>query len=215
MIGLPGSGHKHSGKRVPISHYLIRKAIPLYGLAFVFGATNAVFISFAADRVAENGGLAGLSQNGASALVFISYGTVGLVGLLTSQAETRMGHSALLRAIFAAAGVSMLLLAAAPTSWPAVIAASGMHGAALMAVSAVISLWSIQLFPGQSTQGFTATLIFLAMGSVTGPMLAGFASETIGGTAMFLMVAAPAFLVCALPHRFLAVEPKMNVEGNN
>ena len=204
VFGLPGSGNSYSSGRLSLSHYFTRKAIPLYSIAFTFGATNAVFISFAADRVAEKGGLAGLSPSGASAIVFISYGAVGFVGLLTKRVEVRIGHSALLRAIFAAAGVSMLLLAAAPTSWPAVIAASGMHGAALMAVSAVISIWSIKLFPRQSTQGFTATLIALAIGAVAGPFCAGLVSRTVGNTAMFLIAALPVLIVCFCPKPYLS-----------
>lgn len=200
VVGVPGASTKNSGVRLARADFLPREALPLYAIAFVFGATNAVFISFAADRVAEAGGLAGLSRNGASAVVFISYGTVGLLGLLTKRAQARFGLSALLRAIFAAAAVSMVLVAVAPTRWAAIVVASGMHGAALMAVSSVISFWSLRLFPGLGTQGFTAALIALAIGTVAGPVLAGFASDAIGGLAMFLLAAIPAFVVSAWPH---------------
>jgi MFS family permease len=72
-----------------------------------------------------------------------------------------------------------------------VLAASGLHGAALMMVSAVFSFWSLRLFPGRGTVGFTAALLSLAAGSVLGPALAGLLAEAQGPEVMFLAAAAP------------------------
>jgi len=168
-----------------------RAAIPLYTTAFCFGMTNAIFLSFAADRVVRAGGLPGLPDEVASVVIFLGYATFGAVGLATGRIEARTGLAPLFCFIFAAATLSLLMIALAPTSWSAVIAASGLHGAAIMMVSAVFSFWSVRLFPGRSTLGFTATLLSMAAGSVLGPVLAGLLAAAQGPLVMFLAAATP------------------------
>jgi MFS family permease len=153
--------------------------------------TNAIFLSFAADRVVAAGGLPGLPDEAASAMIFLAYGICGTLGLATGRFEARVGLAPLLTAIFAAGALSLALIAVAPTSWSGVLAASGLHGAALMMVSAVFSFWSLRLFPGRGTLGFTVTLFGLAAGSVAGPALAGLLAEAEGGRIMFLAAAVP------------------------
>ena len=95
---------------------------------------------------------------GASAVVFISYGILGLIGVATGRLVGRFDLGAVLRVTFAAAALSMVLIAWAPNDWIPVITASALHGAALMVVSAVLSFWSLRLFPNWSTTGFTRLL---------------------------------------------------------
>lgn len=168
-----------------------RAAVPLYGTALCFGMTNAIFLSFAADRVVGVGGLPGMPDEAASVVIFLGYGTCGVLGLATGRIEAKTGLVPLFCAIFGAASLSLVLIALAPGSWSAVLAASGLHGAALMMVSAVFSFWSLRLFPGRGTLGFTATLLSLAAGSVLGPALAGLLAEAQGPKIMFLAAAAP------------------------
>jgi predicted MFS family arabinose efflux permease len=124
-------------------------------------------------------------------VIFLAYGICGVVGLVTGRIEARIGLAPLLCAIFAAAALSLVLIAVAPTSWVAVLAASGLHGVAVMMVSAVFSFWSLRLFPGYGTLGFTATLLAVAAGSVLGPALAGFVAASLGPETMFLAAAVP------------------------
>ncbi|WP_176758598.1 MFS transporter [Limimonas halophila] len=168
-----------------------RAAIPLYATALCFGMTNAIFLSFAADRVASVGGLPGLANAGASPVIFLGYAAFGVLGLATGRIEARSGLAPLFCFIFGAATLSLVLIALAPTSWIGVIAASGLHGAAIMMVSAVFSFWSVRLFPGLSTLGFTAALLSMAVGSVVGPVLAGLLAAAEGPVVMFLVAAIP------------------------
>jgi len=170
---------------------LQRAARPLYVSALVFGMTNAIFLSFAADRVVGAGGLPGLPHEAASVAIFLAYGFFGLVGLAAGRIEAKVGLTPLLLAIFAAATLSLILVGLAPTSWPAVVAASGLHGMAIMTVSAVFSFWSLRLFPGRGSLGFTAALLAMASGSVVGPAWAGLVAAAHGPTIMFLVAAAP------------------------
>jgi MFS family permease len=157
--------------------------------------TNAVFLSFAADRVVAAGGLPGLADDAASAVIFLAYGICGVLGLATGRVEARIGLTPLFCAIFAAGALSLVLVAIAPTSWSAVLAASGLHGVAIMMVSAVFSFWSLRLFPGRGTLGFTATLLSVAVGSVLGPALAGLLAAAQGPRVMFLAAAVPPLAV--------------------
>ena len=168
-----------------------REAFPLYATAFSYGIANAVFLSFAADRVVEAGGLPGLADEAASTVIFLAYGICGVLGLVTGRIEARTGLAPLLCAIFAAAALSLVLIAVAPLSWLAVVVAAGLHGVAVMMVSAVFSFWSLRLFPGYATLGFTATLLSVAAGSVVGPGLAGFLAASLGAAVMFLAAAVP------------------------
>jgi len=170
-----------------------RAAIPLYATALCFGMINAVFLSFAADRVVGAGGLPGLASEGASVVIFLGYALFGTLGLATGRIEARIGLAPLFCFIFTAATLSLLLIAFAPTSWSGVIAASGLHGMAIMMVSAVFSFWSVRLFPGRSTLGFTAALLSMATGSVAGPVLAGLLADAYGPVIMFLAAAVPPF----------------------
>jgi predicted MFS family arabinose efflux permease len=168
-----------------------RAAIPLYGTALCFGMTNAIFLSFAADRVVAAGGLPGMPNEAAAVVIFLGYGICGVLGFATGRIEARVGLAALFFAIFAAGALSLVLIALAPTSWSAVILASGLHGAAIMMVSAVLSFWSLRLFPGRGTAGFTAALLCMAGGAVLGPALAGLLAAAQGPLVMFLAAAAP------------------------
>jgi len=183
----PAPDPERAGQR----SFFHRDTVPLYGAALVFGATNAVFLSFAADRVVGAGGLPGLPDRAAAAVIFLGYGVFGLVGLATRRIEAGIGLAALCCAIFAAGALSLALIALAPGSWTAVIAASGLHGAAIMTISAVFSFWSLRMFPGRGTAGFTATLLGVAAGSVLGPALAGLLATSEGPETMFLTAAVP------------------------
>lgn len=193
-VGVPGR-RGTAPESVAAPPLLRRETLPLYGTALVFGATNAVYLSFAADRVAAEGGLAGLPDRATPAVIFLGYGLCGLVGLATGRLEARCGLAALLAAIFAAFAVSLTLVALTPGSWPGILASAGLHGAAVMTVSAVLSFWSLRLFAGHGSLGFTAALVAAAIGSALGPALAGGLVDAIGPEWAFLTLAVPPLVV--------------------
>ena len=188
VLGVPGGrGPAPPGTSPPT--YLRRETMPLYGGALVFGTTNAVYLSFAGDRVAAAGGLAGLPETAAPAVVFLGYGICGLVGLATGRMEARFGLGRLLVGVFSAFAASMALVALTPGSWAGVVLSAGLHGAAVMTVSAVLSFWSLRLFPGRGSHGFTAALVVAAFGSALGPALAGPVFAGLGPQTAFLAFA--------------------------
>ena len=187
-----------------LSLLFLRPAIPLYFATLCFGATNAIYFSLSADRVVTAGGLPGLREGAAAAIIFLSYGACGLLGVFTGWAEAKTGMERLIRLVFTAASVSLILVALAPQSWSAVLVSSGLQGAALMAASAIFSIWSLRLFPGNGTTGFVAALMGLAIGSILGPAIAGLVSTHAGPVVMFLSASTPALLIALWPQALVA-----------
>ncbi len=161
-------------------------AVPLFAIAFVYGTTSAIYISFAADRFSEAGGVAGVPTAATPALVFIFYGVCGLTGLLTGRVKEAIGLPWLLRALMLAGALSLGLAAVAPGGWAGLVSSAGLQGVNVMMTSAVLAFWSERLFPDLPSLGFTAALLATAAGSVIGPAVAGVASDAFGPEAMFL-----------------------------
>ncbi len=165
-------------------------AIPLYAIALSFGTTTAIYISFAADRIQQAGGLAGLPASASPAVMFVGFGLCGLAGLGTGRARRATGLTWLLRLLLLASALSLLLVALMPTSWPGVILSSGFQGIYVMMMSAVLAFWSERLFPELPSLSFTVALLAVAGGSILGPAVAGFVSDALGPTPLFLGTAA-------------------------
>lgn len=175
-----------------------RSACPLYLVAFSFGLTNSIYVTFAADRVTEQGGLAGLPLQSSGAIVFAAYGALGLLGLLTARIKSAIGLPWLLRALNIGAALSIAIIAWAPTSWGCVIVSAGMQGMFVMMISAVLSLWSERLFPDLPSLSFTTALWITAAGNIAGPAIAGVTASAFGPVPMFFGAAALALATSLL-----------------
>lgn len=163
-----------------------RAAIPLFGIGFCFGITSTVYISFAADRIAQAGGVPGIPVNVSGSLVFICYGAFGLLGLVTGSVKVALGLPLLLRLLMLASALSSALIALVPTSWTGVVVSAGLQGINVMMMSAAMAFWSDRLFPDFPSRGFTAVLLAVATGSVLGPVAAGSVADAFGAVPMFL-----------------------------
>ncbi|WP_371039132.1 MFS transporter [Rhodosalinus sp. FB01] len=164
-------------------------ALPLFVIAFVYGITSAVYISFAADQMLDRGGVPGLPAAATPGLVFVVYGLFGLAGLFTGRVKTAIGLPWLLRFVMLAGALSLALAAILPDSWAGLVPSAGLQGVHVMMTSAVLAVWSERLFPALPSLSFTAALLATAAGSVLGPAIAGVAADAIGTGATFLGVA--------------------------
>lgn len=174
-------------------------ALPLFAVAFVYGTTSAIYISFAADHLRAAGGTIGLPASATPGLVFMIYGLCGLAGLATARINAAIGLASLLRLLMLAGAGSLALVALIPGTWAGLILSAALQGLHVMMVSAVLASWSERLFPALPSLSFTAALLATAGGSMIGPALAGVAADTFGTKAMFLASAAlPGTLVLAL-----------------
>ncbi|MDE0923062.1 MFS transporter [Aurantimonas coralicida] len=192
LAGDPGPPGKGSWKSL-----IAEPARPLLWIALSFGITTTIYISFAADRIQQAGGLPGIPEGAAPAIVFLSYGIFGLVGLTTGRLKTLIGLPWLLRLLHVAAAAALALIALAPNSWTGVVVSAGLQGAYVMMMSAVMAFWSEELFPSMPSLSFTEALLAVAVGSVVGPLVAGFASSAFGPEAMFLGAAGIAAVTAA------------------
>lgn len=165
-------------------------AIPLYIVALSFGTTTAIYISFAADRIAQEGGASFVPSSAAPAVVFVSYGLLGLIGLATGRVKAALGLSRLLRLLLLVSALSHLLVALSPNSGAGIIVSAGLQGVYVMMMSAVLAFWSERLFPALPSLSFTAALLAVAAGSVVGPVGAGLLAGVSGSWSMFLAAAA-------------------------
>ena len=207
MIAIPAlsdvAGRPGPRSSSPWSALVRPSARPLYAVALSFGFSTAIFISFAADRIAQAGGLTALPGGATPALVFIAFGLVGLAGLATGRVKGRVGLVGLIRGLMLVSAVSLALVALAPTIWAAVLVSAALQGVFVMMMSAILAFWSDRLFPDLSSLSFTVALIAVGVGSVLGPVLAGDIATRFGGETMFLCVAAISVITAAAlrPHR--------------
>lgn len=175
-------------------------AVPLYLVAFAFGAASTIYISFVANAVEQDGGVLGLPSGASSGVLFAVYGVAGLAGLATGRIGERLGLALLLRVLFLACAVSFALIAAWPGSLAAVALSAALQGAFVMMISATLAFWSERLYPGLPAMSFTCALIAVAAGSVAGPLAAGYAADLVGFPAM-LAAAGAASLLAAIAVR--------------
>jgi len=138
----------------------------LFAAAFAAGILSGFHYSFAVDMVSRSAAL----PSEAGPVFFVAMGAAGFVGLLTGDAISEFGLRRVLAACFTFFGVAGLVLGAAPASWITVGVSAASLGAAIMGTSALLSTWSSLLFTEEASTGFSATLVFLGMGSVAGPV---------------------------------------------
>lgn len=166
---LPVDEH-HMGSGPPPGEDAARWARPgsvgLFVAAFTTGILSGFHYSFAVDVISRAGDL----PSEAGPAFFVVAGAAGFVGLATGDAISRIGVRRVLTTCFVAFGGTGLLLAAFPASWAGVAVAAALLGIAIMGSSALLSAWSSLLFPDKPSTGFSATLVFLGLGSIVGPI---------------------------------------------
>ncbi|QFS84383.1 Major Facilitator Superfamily protein [Roseivivax sp. THAF40] len=165
---------------------LTSAAMPMYAVAFIYGTTAAIYVSFAADWFTETGGVPGLPATAAPAMIFMILGAFGLSGFLTEDARKSLGLTWLLRVMMLTGAGSLAAVSLWAGSWAALAVSAALQGINVMMTSAVLAFWSERLFPTLPSMSFTAALLATAAGSIIGPALAGLAADAYGTPAMFL-----------------------------
>ena len=167
---------------------------PLLGVALSFGVVNAVYWSFAVDLVS---GAAG-SGPGTGPLLYVALGIFGFSGLATGDAVARFGLRLTLAATLVALGLAAGLLGLAPGSLPTVAASAVLFGSGVMFMSALLSLWSSDVFRERPSTGFSAALLLFGIGGIVGPAAVGVAAERYGLGGIFLLVGTLAILTAMI-----------------
>ncbi|WP_198345823.1 MFS transporter [Nocardiopsis gilva] len=165
-----------------------RPAAPLYASALSYGLVGAVFWSFAVEAVSGSPD----SGSGTAALFWTLMGAAGTAGVLTGRLIDRAGLRGAHTVLFGALATAVALVGIAPGSVAAVAASAVAYGAAFMAISGLLAVWSHRVFPERPSAGFSATVFFLGVGTVVGPVVFGAAADQVGTGTAFLIASAVA-----------------------
>ena len=133
-----------------------------------------------------------------SSIMWIVLGAAGIAGALAGDVVQRIG----LRWAWLAATVTMaaatLLLAAATAEFAAVIVAATMFGAAYMALTGLLLLWSTRLYPDRTPFGVGVAFFTIAAGQALGAPATGALIDAVGPRTSFVVLAAVGFCAVAL-----------------
>ena len=184
--GPHGAGGAVAGGWPGVGWFWSTASAPLFAVALSFGGVNAVYWSFAADRISGAIG----SSPATGPLLYAVLGCAGFVGLFAGDLSARFGLRRVLAATLSSLGVAAGLLGLAPGWLPAVGASAVLFGAGTMVMSALLSVWSSAVFRERPSTGFSAALLLFGTGSVVGPGAAGAFAGNFGLGAVFLVAAA-------------------------
>ena len=190
----PPRQRSHVG-RVNPRWFLRTSAVPLYLTALSYGVTGAVYWLFAVQAVAD----ATRAGGAASALLWTLIGLSGVTGALTGHVVKRLGLRATHTVLLSVLAGAIALLALAPGHLAAIAVSGSLYGATFMALSGVLAVCSYQVFPERPATGFSATVLFLGIGTIAGPATLG---AVAGGFGLpVALLAAAAVTVLTLPLR--------------
>jgi len=196
---LPRGGHHvHRGRqRVGLRWFARRSAAPLYATAVAYGLVGSVYWQYAVAAVE-----AGQGNSSATAPLFWTLmGLAGTGGALTGHAIGRYGLRRVHAGIFGGLATAVVLLGLAPGELPAVAASAVLYGPLFMAGSGLLAVWSYHVFPSRPATGFSATVAFLAAGTIAGPATLGAVADAFGLRAAFLATAAVGVMALLVPPR--------------
>ncbi|WP_211896938.1 MFS transporter [Saccharopolyspora erythraea] len=209
FVAVPaGRGGKRRAER-GIRGFLAPRAARLHLTAFSYGVVGAVYWSFAVVAVSS----AARAAYDIAPVFWSLTGVSGIGGLFAGtvlrRCGLRAGHALIFGALACAAG----LLGLAPGSWVAVCASALLYGAAFMAGSGLLAVWSYQIFPERPTAGLSAALVSLGLGTVCGPAALGVLAADHGLDAAFSVTAAIAALTLLVRPRRHRPRVLTNVAG--
>jgi predicted MFS family arabinose efflux permease len=184
---LPAGAQLDSQHRLPDLRwgwFVCSRSRPLFAVAFSYGLIAAFYYTYAVDLVRASG-----LPSSSGPLLWAVIGVGGTTGVITGDLAERFGVRRVLVACLALLSAAIALLAAAPASWPAVLASALVYGAAYMPIAALLVVWSASVFAQQPATGFSATVLVLAVGSIAGPAVLGAIAGQLGLPAAFFLAA--------------------------
>jgi predicted MFS family arabinose efflux permease len=186
---------------VGLRWFLRRSAVPLYLTSLSYGLVGSVYWTFAMDAITA----AGTIDGGREPVFWTLLGLAGIAGLGAGALMARFELVGAHRALFVALAVAVGLLGATP-GVPALVAVSVVvYGPTFMAVSSLLAVWSHRLFPDRPSTGFSATVFFLGLGSIVGPIAFGFVADAHGLRSAFGLTAAVAAITVFASPRDLSL----------
>jgi predicted MFS family arabinose efflux permease len=191
--GPHGDGSEEGGSASPELRwrwFIGPRSVRLFAVAASFGFTGTVYWTYAVDLIAGSGGF----PASAGPILWTAVGGAGIIGVATGDVISRLGLRFSLIAALMALGVATGVLGAVPQSWVALGVSAVLFGSSFMVLSALLVTWTSTVFPEQPGTGFSATQVFLALGTITGPAIMGVVAGRVGMETAFLITALLAIL---------------------
>jgi predicted MFS family arabinose efflux permease len=187
---LPAAAPSGSGTRWRIPHLLPAGVRTVLIGAGLVGLTTAVYWTFALALVVEAGGL----TPGRAAAFWFTVGVAGLAGGLAGDVVQRIGVPAALRIGWLLLATAIALVAIDPGSTPGIFASAVLFGAAHIALTGIVLVWALGVFPRQPALGAAVAFLAFAVGQILGAPLAGALTDRVGLTVTFFVYAGVATL---------------------
>ncbi|HWT92192.1 MAG TPA: MFS transporter, partial [Solirubrobacteraceae bacterium] len=160
--------------RASLSWLVTRTSLPLLSAALIVGFGTSVYWTFAVDMIVTEGGLADASGQ----LFLVLLGLAGVLGGTAGALLHRFGARWSTWVTLLGLVVSLCLLPAVPSSWPAIATSAVLFGGSYFVLTAVFAVWSVRVFPDRPSAGFGATFFVLSAGQLVGPVLGGAIAES-------------------------------------
>jgi predicted MFS family arabinose efflux permease len=153
-----------------------RRFARLLVAAVLVGLGSSAFWTFAVERLVDAGAL---SQT-ASRLFLGLVGVASILGTASAAIVRRLGARRAYGVATLAEAGGIALLALAPGSLPAAIAAAVLFGSAYNATVAIQVLWSVHLVADRPSLGLAAAMAGNGAGLLAGPLAAGALAGALG-----------------------------------
>jgi predicted MFS family arabinose efflux permease len=161
--------------------------------ALLTGIGSAAVWTFGRDLV-----IAGIGPTG-STVMWIVIGAAGIAGAFAGDAVERIGLQWAWASATLTMGVATLVLAAAPTVFAATLVAATLFGAAYIALTGLLLLWSTRLYPDRTAFGVGVAFFVIAAGQAVGAPAAGALIDASGARTAFVVIASVGLCALALP----------------
>jgi predicted MFS family arabinose efflux permease len=171
--------------------------------ALLYGVVGSVYWLLGVEAISSAGGM---GQHTA-ALFWTVIGAAGTIGIGAGVVFARLGLHMSHVLLFGSLALAVALLGVAPGAPPTVLTSALLYGPAFMAGSALLAVWSYEVFPDRPTTGFSATVLFLGLGTIVAPASAGAIADRHGlSSALLATAAVAAATLLVAPRRRVAAE---------
>lgn len=151
-----------------IAWFLCRRSAPLLGQAFTYGLIAAFYYTYAVDLIRRSG-----LGEAWGPILWSLVGVAGVTGVLSGDVVSRFGLKSCLATCLGVLAVSIGALGLTEGSGLLVMICAVVFGASYMPISALLVVWSGNVFHERPATGFSAVLFSLALGSIVGPAILG------------------------------------------
>ena len=166
-------------------------------LIFLIGVSTSIYWTYAVDLVTQNQiDTSGWISDGKTLgqLFWMLVGIAGFAGIFAGRVVNYLGSvKALIVFQICLAFAMACLPATRQLEW--VILSGLLFGAFFVLMAGNLGMWSIELYPKNTTLGFGLTFLTLSFGQFTGPFLVGLMDDTIHLKTLFYLASTMSLMV--------------------